>query len=317
MNIKRLTSVITAASILAFSGLWESALARTIQLKPYPVNALDLALNIPLPQELDINISHVTKAQNIISINNGQKEIDKNVSLKDTYRGKFKAVYIPAKTASSKVWQDLFQKSELYEKIANGFNKIFIIPRDITIVSAECGSPNAFYSENKHAIIMCYELVEKLGKFNAHYATSKEEWYKTTTLSLAFILMHEMGHTLIHELNLPVLGREEDAADQLSAILFSHGSSNMEIGVAAIANFLKENAQGAEKLHFWDEHPLNAQRYYNIICWFYGSNPSKYATLPTFSGLPGKRAKGCPSEYKQAYYSWTRLLQPYVIQGKI
>ena len=30
-----------------------------------------------------------------------------------------------------------------------------------------------------------------------------------------FTLLHEMGHLLIHELGLPVLGREEDAADQL------------------------------------------------------------------------------------------------------
>ena len=35
------------------------------------------------------------------------------------------------------------------------------------------------------------------------------------TANAEFTLLHEMGHLLISELKLPVLGREEDAADQL------------------------------------------------------------------------------------------------------
>ena len=35
------------------------------------------------------------------------------------------------------------------------------------------------------------------------------------TANAEFTLLHEMGHLLISELQLPVLGREEDAADQL------------------------------------------------------------------------------------------------------
>ena len=30
-----------------------------------------------------------------------------------------------------------------------------------------------------------------------------------------FVLTHELGHGLINEFNMPVLGREEDAADSL------------------------------------------------------------------------------------------------------
>ena len=33
-----------------------------------------------------------------------------------------------------------------------------------------------------------------------------------------FILFHEIGHALIHELNLPVVGVEEDAVDEFAAI---------------------------------------------------------------------------------------------------
>src|SRR5688500_14135049 len=34
-----------------------------------------------------------------------------------------------------------------------------------------------------------------------------------------FILYHELGHALIDLLNLPVLGREEDAADNLASVM--------------------------------------------------------------------------------------------------
>ena len=34
-----------------------------------------------------------------------------------------------------------------------------------------------------------------------------------------FTLYHETGHLLVHELDLPVLGKEEDAADALAVIL--------------------------------------------------------------------------------------------------
>ena len=34
-----------------------------------------------------------------------------------------------------------------------------------------------------------------------------------------FILYHELGHALIDQLGLPVLGREEDAADNLASIM--------------------------------------------------------------------------------------------------
>ena len=41
------------------------------------------------------------------------------------------------------------------------------------------------------------------------------EAVRFTVANAEFTLMHEMGHLLISELQLPVLGREEDAADQL------------------------------------------------------------------------------------------------------
>jgi hypothetical protein len=37
--------------------------------------------------------------------------------------------------------------------------------------------------------------------------------------NLLFVLLHEVGHVQIHEMGLPVLGREEDAADGYASIM--------------------------------------------------------------------------------------------------
>jgi hypothetical protein len=42
-------------------------------------------------------------------------------------------------------------------------------------------------------------------------------------------LVHEMGHALIAELNVGILGREEDAADCIATIALLHGSTDFGI----------------------------------------------------------------------------------------
>ena len=51
-----------------------------------------------------------------------------------------------------------------------------------------------------------------------------------------FVLLHEMGHVLIAEMKLPVLGREEDAADTFAALaMLKVGTSFSQRVLAAAA----------------------------------------------------------------------------------
>ena len=36
--------------------------------------------------------------------------------------------------------------------------------------------------------------------------------------NMLFVFVHEMGHALVHEMDVPVLGREEDAADAFATL---------------------------------------------------------------------------------------------------
>ena len=126
---------------------------------------------------------------------------------------------------------------------------------------------------------------------------------------------HELGHALIDVLDLPVLGREEDAADSLSAYL-THQIWDEDSAATIVADsanaYLLYDAEAQENGYetpYWDEHSLDLQRYYNLICLFYGADPSKRAYIVTEFELPQGRAERCPDEFSQTEASWAGLLE--------
>ena len=123
-------------------------------------------------------------------------------------------------------------------------------------------------------------------------------------------MSHELGHALIHVLELPITGREEDAADQLATLLLVDGSQHGLLAAAAAAQwFGDQSVWFVSRGEFADEHGLNQQRYYNILCWTYGANPTAHAELLAY--VPAARAQRCPAEYAQMQGSWERLMAPW------
>lgn len=124
-----------------------------------------------------------------------------------------------------------------------------------------------------------------------------------------FSVMHEMGHVLIAEYDLPVLGREEDAADQLGFILLLHLYASLprdevDARLLDIADYWRLEWQTPkpppDQVLAWDSHPLDEQRYYNIACLLYGSYMARLDWLPPLTGLPYERAVYCDQEFRQA-----------------
>ncbi|WP_300036000.1 DUF4344 domain-containing metallopeptidase [uncultured Roseobacter sp.] len=123
------------------------------------------------------------------------------------------------------------------------------------------------------------------------------------------ILYHEMGHALIDLLALPVFGQEEDAADVLSVLLihdlYDEDDATGIIYDAAFG-FLGEAQENEPAL--WDVHGPDLQRYYTMICLFYGANPGDRADLAAELDLPDERAETCEEEYALAADSWGPVL---------
>jgi Putative metallopeptidase len=134
--------------------------------------------------------------------------------------------------------------------------------------------------------------------------------------NMLFVLLHEMAHVHVTEMGLPVLGREEDAADAFATLALIKMGSEFSHGVltqAAKGWFLsaeRDESQG-HRPAFYDEHGLDRQRAYQIVCLMIGSDPEKFGELADLVKMPEERQETCQGDYSNASYSWDLVLKPH------
>lgn len=137
--------------------------------------------------------------------------------------------------------------------------------------------------------------------------------------NLLFVTTHEMGHAAIAEFNLPVLGREEDAADDFAIItalrVLANDFSYRVLDVAAEGWFLMatRDKHDGDMPAYYDRHGLDEQRAYQIVCMMVGADPIRFKALADRTKLPDDRRKSCGWDYETASRSW-RVLEPYLRQ---
>ncbi len=126
--------------------------------------------------------------------------------------------------------------------------------------------------------------------------------------TLRFVLLHELGHGLVDLYGIPVLGREEDAADRFATWWLSpDGKEDGTDAIAAVEWWLasaKVSEQKREELAWWDEHGIDEQRGYQIACLLYGSDPETMGPLAGRLGLPQARRESCIPEAARNAASW-------------
>lgn len=145
-----------------------------------------------------------------------------------------------------------------------------------------------------------------------------------------FTFLHELGHGLIDQLGLPIVGQEEDAVDEfatISLIAFARDPETApedrlvfyQFALSGAQAFLKmwqttERQIGGEtaKLPFWDEHGLDAKRFTNIMCLLYGSEPDRFKPIVEALGMPEDRRARCVRDYAARDEAWSRLLKPHI-----
>jgi hypothetical protein len=72
-----------------------------------------------------------------------------------------------------------------------------------------------------------------------------------------------------------------------------------------------DGTQNTDMSAYADEHSLDAQRYYNLLCIVYGSDAARFAGIVKADLLPKERADRCPDESHKIIRSWARLLLPH------
>ena len=203
---------------------------------------------------------------------------------------------------------------------------MFVLPRRLRYVTAECGEFGAFYRPADAEVVLCYETLRTLyERGQAHQrALGLDDGHPLhyVRANVRFIVLHETGHALVHLLDLPVTGRQEDAVDQLAAILMLRFASVEESPAEVIdnlrmaANWMLSRSTGAYNLDAYAaEHALGEQRYFNLQCLIYGTDPAGFAGMVESGDLTAARARGCPREMRLASRAWLRLLLPHLAPG--
>jgi hypothetical protein len=242
--------------------------------------------------------------------------------------GKVKVRYDAPADDNLKNYKTHVESQKVLEGIADSINAISRLPTDLTLTAAQCGEVNAFYDPTTHAVTLCYELVAFFDVLHTKDNTDEngkvdlDEIVKSVDGAIEFVMYHEVGHALINLLDLPITGREEDAVDQLATVVLINADDDAgtEAALNGAYTFLlqgqaadESTEEGEEhELAFWDEHSLDPQRFYNITCWVYGSDPEAFSSLVEDEAIPQARAERCPGEWQQTSSAWTRLLAPHI-----
>jgi hypothetical protein len=135
--------------------------------------------------------------------------------------------------------------------------------------------------------------------------------------NILFAMLHELGHTAVDEMGLPVLGKEEDEADSFAAVrLIRLGSvfSHRVLVEAAKGWFLsvRRDKKEGDEVHYYDAHGLDQQRAYQIVCLMVGATPLQFKDLADETKLPEDRQKSCVRDYSKASSSWELVLKTHL-----
>jgi hypothetical protein len=154
-------------------------------------------------------------------------------------------------------------------------------------------------------------------RFKDHTEQQRRDIIEFVVGNVIYAVVHEVGHMLVSELTLPVLGHEEDAVDAfaiLTALQLDNAFSDRVLSEAARGWFLSEHRDKKEKIPtvYYDEHGLDEQRAYNIVCLMVGNHPQKFSTLAVKTKLPEERQKTCQHDYLRASSSWDQVLTPHI-----
>ena len=137
------------------------------------------------------------------------------------------------------------------------------------------------------------------------------------TGNVLFVLAHETGHALISALEIPVAGREEDAADQLATVMalkMADSFADRVVVNAARGWFIgdQRDKKAGVPTVFYDEHGMDLQRAYHIVCLLVGGAPDKFRDLANEVKLPKERQHTCQFDWSNASWSWEQLLKPHL-----
>lgn len=232
-------------------------------------------------------------------------------------------VYTFQKTSKFPVAR-LVPNSQILEQYRTLVNETIALPRDIPVTFCDCNVENAWYSKESHSITICYDYIQS-GLDRMRKNNFNETDQNIVDGISVSVLGHELGHGLIHQLNLPTTGKDENAADEFSVVFMLKDMHRFysPAFIGALGWYFeaksfsdKVNSLLYSREIFADVHAPHGERYFNylsLLCGYSieGSNRSGFIGDDKPYKLPRSRAQRSAYEYDHAVKAWDYLLHDY------
>jgi len=201
------------------------------------------------------------------------------------------------------------------------------LPHHLELLMLECDpnhdrpdhGENAFYDPDAREIWLCYEFIA--GDIKAAPQTVTPDGFITREASIVGDLigtaLHESGHMMFHMLDVPVFGREEDAADEMASYLALKFNKDIERTIVkGFVYFWSRNKDPPSEVRgrtlFSDYHGTSSQRMYNALCLAYGGDKETFQEFVDRGWLPKERAEHCAQEFAQLKLAFEKTIEPYI-----
>jgi hypothetical protein len=214
----------------------------------------------------------------------------------------------------------------VYERVKNRhileelkrFLSPLILPVTLRLRYLQCNETNSFWAGRVEGLKLCYELVDWVERL-APATTTPDGFTREDAIvgGIVSVALHEMGHAAFDLFNVPIFGREEDAADQVSAFLMMQFGP--DVALRAMSGTAYQYQSQAKELPytgsmFSDVHGTFEQRFYNYLCIAYGAQPATFQRYVDSKLLPQTRAVDCAREYQQVKRAFDKTILPNVDQ---
>lgn len=209
----------------------------------------------------------------------------------------FRAELAPAEEAMSIRVRQSFEQSRSMTLFAQHLNHWVNMPRPVTLRWLECPTSDLRWVPETQSVEMCYRMAIRI--MSVLDVTQSEARYRAAMGATFFVMFHGVAHAMVDELDLPTPNGEEQAVDELMALMIVH--ERTETGTMMIGGVKQLHAADARwaQWEYATAHGLVPERFETIACLAYGANPRYFGAYLEQGMVPAARAPRCAAAYQR------------------
>ena len=225
--------------------------------------------------------------------------------------------YEPPSDAKFRPIYDALKHRQVLERLQR-FLVPLRLPKALTVKLTQCGAETRPYVSGG-PVAICYELIQRI--VDVTIQNTKDANEQTLIMDGTFVqaVLHEIAYAVFDLLQVPIWGREDDAADRVAALTMMQFSDQVALTtIVGTAKFFEYSKRAWTGVDFAELGSPEAQRFYNYLCIAYGGDPLTFQFLAPRPGpsqmakLTTNRAPRCEGEYRQVQHAFDLRIMPFV-----